>query len=402
MLGLFFFNAAKAQQLLSLDTILKRVEQNNPLLDSYKSSIQALKENIAGAKSLDAPTLQVGVDNIPYDFQSNAPTIRIAGQQMFSNPKKLNARKSYLESLPIVEANEEGITKNILRAEVKKLYYERLINEKSLAILQENEKLMETMINLATIKYTYEESNLGMIYKMKASLSNIQIEQLRMQNMIRMSTTGLNYLMGIKDNPSFNIDTSINLKVYKNYTAEVLTTAVLENRSDIKKVENSISSIKLNQTLLYTQAKPDFGIMYEHITRFGMTDMFFISGKMTIPIVPWTAKGYQSSIKSMDFEIEALQKEKENMLNMASRMVNETLYHIQIENQILDDYQNKVIPNLKKGLEVSLSAYEQNTGQLLEVIEIWESLNMMQMEYLEHLQETLLLIVDYEKEIEKK
>ena len=394
------FNEASAQ-VLGLDSILKKVEQNNPLLESYKSSIEAYTEKAKGAKSLDAPTLQTGLDNIPYDFKSSSPTFRISGQQMFTNPKKLGARKSYLESLSAIETNEAGFTKNQLRAEAKRLYYERLVNEKSLKVLEENSKLMEIMLNLATTKYTYEEANLGSIYKMKAALSELKIKQLRMQNMIQMSTTGLNYLMGIKDNPPFAIDTLVNLKMYRNYVNDALNLPLLENRSDVQKMSNTINSMKLNQTLISTQKKPDFGIMYEHMGRFGKPDLFYISGKMTIPIAPWSAKGYKHSQKSIDFEIEAMQKERENMINMASRMVNENLYHIRIENQILDDYQNKVIPDLKKGFDISLAAYEQNTGQLLAVIDVWESLNRMQMEYLEHLQETLLLVVDYEREIEK-
>ena len=396
-----FSNDVNAQA-LTLDSILKKVEQNNPLLESYKSSIEAYTEKAKGAKSLDAPTLQTGLDNISYDFKSSSPTFRISGQQMFTNPKKLGARKSYLESLSAIETNDAGFTKNQLHAEAKRLYYERLVNEKSLKVLKENSKLMEIMLNLATVKYTYAESNLGTIYKIKASLSELKIKKLRMQNMIQMSTTGLNYLMGVKNNSPFVIDTVLNLKMYQNYVNDALNLSLLENRSDVQKMSNTINSMRLNQTLTLTQSKPDFGIMYEHMGRFGKPDLFYVSGKMTIPIAPWSAKGYKHSVKSIDFEIKAMQKERENMINMASRMVNENLYHIRIENQILDDYQTKVIPDLKKGFDVALTAYEQNTGQLLAVIDVWESLNMMQMEYLEHLRETLLLVVDYEREIEKK
>ena len=389
-------------QVISLDSILNKIEQSNPQLASYKSSIEAYMENSRGAKSLDAPTLKYGLDNIPYNFKSNNPMGRISGQQIFTNPKKLNAKKSYMESLGTIEDNEAGFTKNQLRAEAKKLYYERLVNEKALKILDENEKLMELMINLSTIKYKYENTNLTSIYKAKASVEEIRISKLRMQNMIQMSTTGLNYLMGVKDNPSFAIDTNADVKVYKNYVNDALNLSYCENRSDIKKMDNSINSMKLEQTLMLSQSKPDFGVMYEHYEKFGMPNQFYVSGIMTIPIAPWHSKGYKHSAKAMDFKIEEVQKKKENMINMVSRMVNEALYHIKIENQILDNYQTKVIPNLRKSFDAALTAYEQNTGELFMVLNAWEDMNMLQMEYLDHLQETLLLVVDYEREIEKK
>ena len=389
-------------QTLSLDSILIKVERNNPQLASYKSSIEAYIEKAKGARSLDAPSIRVGLDNTPYNFHSNSPIVKIMGEQMFMNPQKLDAKKSYLESLSAIESNEEGFTKNQLRAEAKKLYYERLVNERALKIVEENEKLMELMINLSTIKYKYGNTSLSSIYKAKASLEEIKISKLKMQNMIQMSTTGLNYLMWVKDNPAFAIDTNVNMKVYQNYINDVLNLSTCENRSDIKKMDNKINSMKLEQNMITTMSKPDYGLGFEHIQRFGMPNQFFLFGKITIPIAPWAAKGYKYTASSINMNIDAMQKEKENMINMASRMVNEALYHIKIENQILDNYQNKVIPNLKKSFDAAFTAYEQNTGELFMVLNAWEDMNMLQMQYLEHLEETLLLVVDYERAIEKK
>ena len=67
----------------------------------------------------------------------------------------------------------------------------------------------------------------------------------------------------------------------------------------------------------------------------------------------------------------------------------------------LENYTTRIIPALKKNYDVTMLAYEQNNAQLPEVIDAWEALNMAQMEYLNRLQELYLMVVNYEKEIEK-
>jgi hypothetical protein len=69
--------------------------------------------------------------------------------------------------------------------------------------------------------------------------------------------------------------------------------------------------------------------------------------------------------------------------------------------QQLENYDKKIIPALKKNYETLLLAYEENREQLPIVIDGWEAMNMAQMEYLNKMQEYYLMIVRYEKEIEK-
>jgi hypothetical protein len=69
--------------------------------------------------------------------------------------------------------------------------------------------------------------------------------------------------------------------------------------------------------------------------------------------------------------------------------------------QQLENYQTRIIPALKKNYETLMIAYEENREQLPIVIDGWEAMNMAQMDYLEKMQEYYLMIVRYEKEIEK-
>jgi hypothetical protein len=67
----------------------------------------------------------------------------------------------------------------------------------------------------------------------------------------------------------------------------------------------------------------------------------------------------------------------------------------------LDNYSTKIIPALQKNYETVMLAYEENREQLPMVIDAWEALNMAQMEYLEKREEYYIMVVSYEKELEK-
>ena len=47
-------------------------------------------------------------------------------------------------------------------------------------------------------------------------------------------------------------------------------------------------------------------------------------------------------------------------------------------------------------------SYEQNTGELFELFDAWQTLTMTQMEYLDQLQDLLLMQVEMDKILEQK
>ena len=65
-------------------------------------------------------------------------------------------------------------------------------------------------------------------------------------------------------------------------------------------------------------------------------------------------------------------------------------------------FENNIIAALKKNYQSNLLAYEQNTGELFELYDAWETLNNTELEYLDQLQQLLRMQVDLEKLLEIK
>ena len=103
----------------------------------------------------------------------------------------------------------------------------------------------------------------------------------------------------------------------------------------------------------------------------------------------------------MNFEREAMRKQKEAMLTEILGMSRSMENDLSAMQKQLSNYENKILPSLDKYLKVSMLSYQENKSDLNTVIDGWEALNMSQMNYLDQLQKFYQMIVEYEKNIER-
>lgn len=388
-------------QTLLLDSVLARIEKNNPALLSYTNKINSANEMVNGAKSWMPPMVgaQLGDNPYSFDFTTNTYQLMLFAEQDIPNGKKLDAKQNYLKSFSTVKENEYSFWKNQFFAQAKEKYYERYITEKKIGVLKDNISLMQNMIMISEKQMATGMGELGSIYKMKARLADTQSMLIHEENMVKSLTLELNYLMNADLNQQFSLDTNNIVKDYKN-TPMLGSKDVVEKRSDIQKMNSEISSMKLNQTLTAMQSKPDYSMRFEHSAVLNGMDMYGVMFSMTIPIVAWSSKGYKSEVKAMDFSIQAMEQDKQSMINMANQMVNMFILEMNSEYAELENYTKNVIPAYKKSFDANLLAYSQNTGDLMKVILAWDDLQMAQMEYLKHLGTLLKAQAEYEREME--
>jgi len=393
-------------QVITLDSVLRVIDNQNPMLQEYDSKVKAMNAYAEGAKSWMAPMVGAGTFMTPYPNQllmeeGDKGSWMFSVEQEIPNPAKLNANKNYLTSKASVEEQSRSVQFNQLRSEAKDMYYQWLIADKKIAILKENERIMELMLKLARIRYPYNQGNLGNIYKAEGRLSEVQ-------NMIQMTTSEieessfrLKSLMNLPVETVIMIDTTTEI-TYEPNQLIYDTAALSQQRSDIRQIDKTIEVMRLNQLLQRSQAKPDFKIRFDHMQPIGnMPTQFTAMAMVSIPIAPWSSKMYKSEVKGMQYDIEAMQKGREAILIETRGMLAGMAAQLARMKQQLNNYETKIIPALQKNYQTLMLAYEENREQLPIVIDAWEALNMSQMECLEKNQEYYNMIVSYEKQLEK-
>jgi len=390
--------AAQAQR-LSLDSVLNRVAAN-PALKAYDAKASAQDAYATGAKSLDAPKISAGQYQVPYQLSPSGGSFMIQAEQMFTNPAKLRAKEEYMKGQSKVTTTDRDYLKNQLVSQAKQYYYERVVLEKKLALLQHTQDLLEYMLKDANIRLTYGKEKLPNIYKAKAELFELDNTREQLNNEISQKNIMLNTLMNRDKQAAFLVDTNYVLKAYE--TALTDTATLATNRSDIKGINRNIDLQQLNAQMEYNKRKPDFGVQAGHMFSYGgMANQYILMASVTIPIVPWASKEYKANLKGIQYEVQELQQKRLDMLNQATGQLTGLKTEMSSKKRQLSNYQQNIIPALQNSYKTALLAYDQNTGDLPSVLNGIKDLQMARMAALDRLQELLLIQVAYDKENEQ-
>jgi outer membrane protein TolC len=395
-----------AQQ-MTLDAVMDSIRVSHPVIRMYDQEIRSMDEAARGARAWMAPQVGVGFFMTPYNVSlwkkegdmTGMGSVMVSGEQMFPNKKKLDADEAYMTAMSSTQKMKKNATLNELVNDAKRYYYDWMILEKKLAVLAENEKILDFMIRNAEIRYRNGLDKISAYYKAKASLGTIRNMQIMYETEIREKKYRLNILMGRKATTDFSIDTSYRLREFSIMVFD--STLFYDSRSDLKAIDRDINLARLKQQTEQMNLKPQFGIRYENMFGFGGQPMLYtLMGMMRIPMAGWSSKMNKANMESLKWKAGALQSQKEMLVNEYSGMAYAMLNELESKKKQLVVYTNQIIPSLEKNFKTIQLAYEQNTEELFMLYDAWESLNMTRIEYLEILNRVLRLQADLEQLIE--
>jgi hypothetical protein len=397
-------------QTLKLDSIMDSITASHPVVKMYDNVIRSMDEAAKGAKSWMPPEVSTGLWMVPYNpklwkkddiGEPGMGQYMIGGQQMFPNKKKQNADATYMGAMSSVEKEKKKATLNELINDAKRFYYEWIILEKKLVVLEQNEKLIDFMIKNAEIRYKNGLEKISAYYKAKAALGNIKNMQLMFANDIKEKRIRINSLMGRNAMTDFDIDTSYKINDYSSAIFDSIF--FYNNRSDLKAIDKDINLTLLKQETERQSLQPQFGIRYDHMFGFGGFPMqYTLMGMMKLPLAKWSSKMNKANIESLKWKTNALQSQKEMMVNEYSGMAYRMRNEIELKKKQLKLYEDNIIPALKNNYKTMQLAYAQNTEELFMLYDAWETLNMTQLEYLKLLQELLTMQVELERILQIK
>ncbi|MHA4809979.1 TolC family protein [Flavitalea flava] len=414
MMAVFVFRAeVRSQAIMKLDEVLSLVQANHPSLRIYDADIRSSDEAAKGARSWMPPELGTGLWMTPYnpslwkrnaDGTSGMGQYMISAQQMIPNKKELDANEKYLRTVSAGSKESRQANLNDLYAAAKKGYYSWLITEKKLTVLDDNEKLLNFMIQSTEIRFKNNLGKLNGYYKAQAALGNIENQRIILQNEITQQQAILNTLMNRDKMTLFRIDTSYSIKDYGfNDTSQADSSYFGQNRSDIKAVQKNIDLVYLQQDLERSKLKPQFGIRYDHMFGFGGLPMqYSLMAMVKLPMAAWSSKGTKATIESLKWKEQSLIQQKQLLINEATGQAQGILAAIDSKKRQIRLFEQKIIPALTKNYQVLQLGYEQNTGELFELLDAWETRNVTQLEYLQQLQDLLSMQAEMDKILEQK
>ena len=392
-------------QTKSLDAILNKIEAANPSLKMYDAEVQSMAAAAKGAWSWMPPEAGTGFFMMPYNpkyarkgemGEEGMGQYVFAVQQMFPSRKRQAAEYNYMNTMSSVVKEKKGAALNELVADAKKAYFEWVIIKKKYSILEQNEKLLDFMIENSEIRYKNGMGKLSAYYKAKAALGKIQVMRLMLENDMSLHRINLNTLMNGNKETMFDIDTTYSVKDYTNF--QIDSTTFITSRSDLRAIARDVQLVGLQQQLERAKLKPEFGFRYEHMIGIGGQPAQYTAMAMVkIPFVSWASKMSKANIESLRYKRETLGFERQMLINELSGMASNMRTEFTTKRRQLKLYEENIIPALQNNYKIMQLAYSQNTEELFELFDAWETLNMTQLEYLDQLQQLLVMQTELER-----
>ena len=402
-------SVAMSQQVLTIQEIQSAIQTNHPALKMLDAEARSMNEEAKGAYSWMPPEVGAGFFQTPYDpgrwksmnGQPGMGAFMISAQQMFPNKKRQNAEYAYMNAQSSVELQKKDVIVNELLFTARKNYYDWIVLEKKLKVLDENDKLLKFMMQSAEIRYKNGLGKISAYYKAKAALANVENMQLMLRNEINQKRIAINTVMNRSTETAFAVDTNY---VWNNFNRAMFdSVSLMKQRSDIKVIDRSIEVNKLERTAELAKLKPEFGIQYNHMTGWARQPlMFTVMGMVKIPLAKWSSKMNKAKAESLVWQNEALRNQQQMIINEASGMADNSFTELELKKKQMKLYEEQIIPALRRNFQTMQLGYEQNTEELFELFDAWEALNMTQMEYFNQLQKGLQMQAELMKILEIK
>lgn len=409
LLAFMVVKTVAAQQVLTMQEIQSAIQTNHPALKMLDAEARSMNEEAKGAYSWMPPEVGAGFFQTPYDpgrwksmnGQPGMGAFMISAQQMFPNKKRQNAEYAYMNAQSSVELQKKDLIVNELLFTARKNYYDWIVLEKKLKVLDENDKLLKFMMQSAEIRYKNGLGKISAYYKAKAALANVENMQLMLRNEINQKRIAINTVMNRSTETAFAVDTNY---VWYNFNRSMFdSVSLMKQRSDIKVIDRSIEVNKLERTAELAKLKPEFGIQYNHMTGWARQPlMFTVMGMVKIPLAKWSSKMNKAKAESLVWQNEALRNQQQMIINEASGMADNSFTELELKKKQMKLYEEQIIPALRRNFQTMQLGYEQNTEELFELFDAWEALNMTQMEYFDQLQKGLQMQAELMKILEIK
>lgn len=397
-IGFFIINMLAAQT-LDLPTILDSIATHHPMLKMYAAEARSMDEAAKGARSWMPPDLSAGFWMTPYNpnrwSNENVHTpgmgaFMVSAQQMLPNRKRQNAEAAYLESMSAVPVENRKAVQNQLFAEAKSNYYEWLIIQKKLKVIRDNEQILQFMLQSAELRYRNGLEKISAYYKAKAALGSLENMRLLLEGESEQKRFTINTLMNRNKVALLVLDTTFVLRDYTNWT--FTDTIFAANRSDVRAIDRSMVVNQRKLEAEETRLLPEFGVRYDHMFAFGGQPwQFSLMGMVRLPFTSWSSKMTKANVQSIRWQNEVLAQQKQATLNEATGMAYQMQSEMTYQRKQLNVLEINILPALRLNLQTTQLAYEQNTEELSMLLDAWETLNMTQLDYLDKLQQLLLL-----------
>lgn len=384
--GATAFAQTDSSAVLQLPDLLREALLHNPELRAFDASHRAVEARIPQMSSLDAPQLNIEIEEAPAGEPLRASQWRYVNfglTQMLPFPGKLNKEKKLAE-IEAEHAHHEHSEKALaVLAQVKAAYFELYMVQRSRAVTEENVGLMRQFVNIAQVRYAVGQLLNQDVLKANVELARLANEQIALQEEEEIAKGMLNVLLNRAPQSPLGQATAPERGALS-FNLEELQSIALAYRPMVHHDSLSVVQGRVAQALARQQYWPDFEVALKYVTSpmegfRGFTAMAGVS----LPFAPWAIKKQRGRVAETRAELHMKEALLDNTRNMIRLEVQEALLKVQSAQRAVALYRENILPQAEQALQTTLANYQTRQTDFLMLLDSYRMLQMSKMEFYE-------------------
>ena len=353
----------------TLASLLDQLDRNNPGLQASRREIDMRVARVAPASAPPDPTVSVGyMGGIGRAFLSpNAPGAfqQVGASQEIPYPGKL-ALKGRVASTEVDQTrwNYEDVRRRLI-ADLKLAYFEYVLTERSLAIVQRNKVVLDQFRQIAEAQLAVGKGLQQDVLKAQVEIS-LLLERITMleraRGALQARINGLLYR-----DLATPIDANLSFGAAPLPPLDVLKGQVAERYPALKRDERGIDRGQQALQLANRELLPDFAV---DVTSWrqasGMPWLLGIDFTVKVPIY-WQRK-QRPMIAEAAAALDAAKRTRENTLSMGAAQLTEEYLAAESSRRLMDLYSGSVLPQARLALESSQASYQVGKADFLTLL----------------------------------
>ncbi len=383
--GFSFAVYAQQSSFIQLDDLIQEALQNNPQLKAARSQFLSTQTKVKQVSAWEAPQIgvelyQTPVQSFPNPFKGGMETDYYI-QQMFPFPGKIRAMASSMENnAKMFEQQYFALEKQIIK-QLKNSYYELYLVQKKIEINNENQDLMRQFVEITRKYYELGMGKQPDVIRAQTELStlinegiNLEKERTDIQTMIntilsRPANTQLGFVPEPHDTlPSWKFEDIYNL--------------ALEYRPELKGMAFNINMYKAELDASKLEYFPDImgRVIYKDMAH-TYNDFWSVMVGVNIPLTFWSSGKYTGKVQENELNVKTSEEQYNLMKNMMASDVQNSLVRIETNRNLINLYQNTVIPQAEQTLQSTIAAYQTGKTEFLMLIDAYRMLLMSKLDF---------------------
>lgn len=371
---------AEEKKSYTLEELLSIAIKNNPSVAIFRANLEASRGEVLSARAYPNPEIDLeGGKGKSRETSDSAGEYSIGIGQTLEWPwKRMYRRKAAEAGVGVIEKEVEDFRLQ-LRSEVKKVFYQILLDKKAVEITRENLKIVDELLKSVEVRVKAGETPEFELVKARVELLKADKDLKKAENRIFISRASLDALLGGVLKDDFDVEGAFTLPE-KRYDLDAVLSYALDKHPLILRAKREIEA---RDYILERERQS----LFPDITVKGLygkeIDKEAYNIGLSIPVPLW----YQRKGEIATAAAEKARAESEMLLAKAelSRAITEEFQNYLIALDQIDVFEKGLLKQAEEALRIADLSYRQGESGILDFLDAQRVYRSTLMEYYESL-----------------